>query len=549
VSFCLIQSSEAGAHILNIRNDFVKQKGRLRKKKIHVNVIYIQFVQKKLYKRKLMVKGGGEMFKRMFIGGKWTEAVTGEVRSIFNPFNQEVIGEVPEGGREDAKRAIQAARQAFDKGSWPDTPAAERGEKLFRLAEEIQRNKPELARLETLNTGKTLTESEADMDDIANVFRYYAGLADKDGGEMLFPPAKHAESKVVREPVGVCGMITPWNYPLLQAAWKLAPALAAGCTMVLKPSELTPLTTLKLAELIEKAGIPEGVVNIVTGPGETVGAELSESPDVDLISFTGGIETGRAIMQAAASNMKKITLELGGKNPNIVFADSDFEAAVDYALNAVFFHAGQVCSAGARLLIEETWHDAFVGELVKRAKQIRLGNGLDPKTQMGPLISAEHRAKVEKYIGIGQKEGAVLLTGGKRPASKELAGGFFVEPTVFDHCTSSMRIVQDEVFGPVLTVETFRTEEEAVALANDTRYGLAGAVWTGDMNRAERVSRALRMGTVWINDFHPYFPQAPWGGYKQSGIGRELGKTGLEEYTEQKHIYKNLQPAPMRWFG
>ena len=489
------------------------------------------------------------MTECMWIGGEWTEATSGEVRSIFNPFNQEVIAEVAEGGRTDARKAIEAARKAFDEGSWPHTPAGVRGEYLFRLAEEIQKNKPELARLETLNTGKTLVESEADMDDIASVFRYYAGLSDKDGGEMLYPPAKNAESKVVREPVGVCGMITPWNYPLLQAAWKLAPALAAGCTMVLKPSELTPLTTLKLAELIEKTGIPDGVVNIVTGPGETAGAELSQSPEVDLISFTGGIETGRVIMQAAASNMKKITLELGGKNPNIVFADSDFDTAVDYALNAVFFHAGQVCSAGARLLIEEKWHDAFVEELVRRTKQIRLGSGLNPRTQMGPLISAEHRDKVERYIEIGKKEGAVLLTGGKRPESEELAGGFFIEPAIFDHCTGTMRIVQEEVFGPVLTIETFQTEEEAVALANDTRYGLAGAVWTSDMNRAERVSRALRMGTVWINDFHPYFPQAPWGGYKQSGIGRELGKAGLEEYTEQKHIYKNLQPAPMRWFG
>lgn len=489
------------------------------------------------------------MTERMWIGGKWTEAMTGEVRSILNPFNQEVIAEVAEGGREDAKKAIEVARKAFDEGSWPHTPASERGEYLFRLAEEIQKSKMELARLETLNTGKTLKESEADVDDIVSVFRYYAGLADKDGGEMLYPPAKNAESKVVREPVGVCGMITPWNYPLLQAAWKVAPALAAGCTMVLKPSEYTPLTTLKLAELIEREGIPGEVVNIVTGPGETVGAELSESPDVDLISFTGGIETGRIIMQAATSNMKKITLELGGKNPNIVFADSDFETAVDYALNAVFFHAGQVCSAGARLLIEEKWHDSFVEELVKRTKRIRLGSGVDPRTQMGPLISAEHRAKVEKYIEIGKKEGAVLLTGGKRPESEELADGFFMEPAIFDHCTSTMRIVQEEVFGPVLTIETFQTEEEAIALANDTRYGLVGAVWTSDMNRAERVSRALRMGTVWINDFHPYFPQAPWGGYKQSGIGRELGKTGLEEYTEQKHIYKNLQPVAMRWFG
>lgn len=496
--------------------------------------------------------GGGEPAvetKRMWINGEWVEAQSGETREIINPYNQEVIAVVPEGNREDAKRAIQAARKAFDEGPWPHTPAAERGRKLFQVAELIEKNKEELARLETLDTGKTLVESRADMEDIAGVFRYYAGLADKDGGEIIDAPMENAVSQVVREPVGVCGMITPWNYPLLQASWKLAPALAAGCTMVLKPSEITPLTTLKIAELMEEVGFPKGVVNIVTGAGPTVGAELAENIDVDLISFTGGIETGKKIMQAASNNVKKIALELGGKNPNIVFADCDFETAVDYALNAVFFHAGQVCSAGARLLVEEKIHDRFVEELVKRVKKIKLGNGMDEDTQMGPLISAEHRAKVEKYIEIGKKEGAKLLIGGKRPEGAEFEKGFFVEPTIFDGCTSKMRIVQEETFGPILTVETFRTEEEAIRLANDTIYGLAGAVWTSDMNRAQRVSRALRMGTVWINDFHPYFPQAPWGGYKQSGIGRELGKTGLEEYTEQKHIFQNLDPKPMKWFG
>ncbi|GGE27520.1 betaine aldehyde dehydrogenase [Marinithermofilum abyssi] len=487
--------------------------------------------------------------KRMFIDGEWVEAQSGETREIINPYNQEVIAVVPEAGRDDAKRAIQAARKAFDEGLWPDMPATERGQKLYQVAELIEKNKEELARLETLDTGKTLVESQADMDDIAGVFRYYAGLADKDGGEMIDAPIENAVSKVVREPVGVCGMITPWNYPLLQASWKLAPALAAGCTMVLKPSEITPLTTLKIAELLEEVGFPKGVVNIVTGAGPTVGAELSENTDVDLISFTGGIETGKKIMQAASNNVKKIALELGGKNPNIVFADSDFETAVDYALNAVYFHAGQVCSAGARLLVEENIHDRFVEELVKRVKNIKLGNGMDENTQMGPLTSAEHRTKVEKYIEIGKEEGAKLLIGGKRPEGAAFEKGFFVEPTIFDGCTSDMRIVQEETFGPILTIETFRTEEEAIRLANDTIYGLAGAVWTGDMNRAQRVSRALRMGTVWINDFHPYFPQAPWGGYKQSGIGRELGKTGLEEYTEQKHIFQNLDPQPMKWFG
>ncbi|HET7629599.1 MAG TPA: aldehyde dehydrogenase family protein, partial [Bacillales bacterium] len=350
------------------------------------------------------------------------------------------------------------------------------------------------------------------------------------------------------EPVGVCGQITPWNYPLLQAAWKIAPALAAGNTIVMKPSEITPLTTVKVTELMEEVGFPDGVVNLVLGPGATVGNELAVSDEVDLISFTGGIVTGKKIMQAASGNVKKIALELGGKNPNIVFADADFDTAVDQALNAVFFHAGQVCSAGARLLVEDSIHDAFVEALVERAKRIKLGNGFDEATESGPMISAEHRAKVEKYVEVGKDEGAKVVVGGARPEDPALKDGFFYLPTIFTDCTSNMRIVQEEVFGPVLTVERFDGEEEAVKRANDTIYGLAGAVWTTDGDKAERVASELRMGTVWINDFHPYFAQAPWGGYKQSGIGRELGKPGLEEYTETKHVYRNLKPEPIHWF-
>lgn len=486
--------------------------------------------------------------KQMYINGNWVDARSGKTREIINPYNQEVIAEAADGSEEDAKIAIAAAREAFDNGEWASTPAADRGEKVLRIAELIERDREELARMETLDTGKTVEESREDMDDIAGVFRYFAGLADKDGGEMIESPIPDSQSRIVREPVGVCGQITPWNYPLLQASWKIAPALAAGNTIVIKPSEITPLTTVKVTELMEEAGYPAGVVNLVLGDGATVGNELAESDSVDLISFTGGIETGKKVMQKASGNMKKIALELGGKNPNVVFADADFETAVDQALNAAFFHAGQVCSAGARLIVEDSIHDEFVKELADRAGRIRLGDGFEDDTQSGPLISAEHRGKVESYVEIGKQEGAKIVTGGARPEEDELQNGFFYLPTIFTECTSDMRIVQEEIFGPVLTVERFRSEEEAVTLANDSIYGLAGAVFTTDIDKAERAAAKMRMGTVWINDFHPYFAQAPWGGYKQSGIGRELGKPGLEEYTETKHIYRNLKPEPIHWF-
>ncbi|AEB25187.1 MULTISPECIES: betaine-aldehyde dehydrogenase [Bacillus] len=488
------------------------------------------------------------MSKTLYIGGEWISAEKKQTRRIINPFNQEEIATVCEGDRDDAVKAIAAARKAFDEGEWPVLSGLERGQFVLKIAELIRRDLNELAELESLDTGKTIEESKADMDDIANVFQYYAGLADKDGGEVISSPIPDSVSKIVREPIGVCGQITPWNYPLLQASWKIAPALAAGNTIVLKPSEITPLTTIKVFQLIEEAGIPKGAANLVLGPGASVGDELARNLDVDLVSFTGGIETGKKIMQAASGNVKKIALELGGKNPNIVFQDADLETAADQALNAVFFHAGQVCSAGSRLLVDEAIHDEFLAELIKRTKRIKLGNGFHEDTESGPLISAEHRAKVEKYVEIGIEEGAKLETGGKRPDDPALQNGFFYEPTIFSNCKSDMRIVQEEIFGPVLTVESFSSEEEVIRLANDTIYGLAGAVWSKDIEKCERVAQKLRMGTVWINDFHPYFAQAPWGGYKQSGFGRELGKIGLEEYTEVKHIYRNTKPAAVNWF-
>jgi len=485
----------------------------------------------------------------LYIDGKWMQSAAGRTREIINPFDGAVIATVPEGTREDAKAAIRAARTAFDKGGWPQTPAAERGRLLFRLAELIERDREELARLESLDTGKTVEESRWDMDDIAGIFRYFAGLADKDGGEVINSPIPDSTSTLIREPVGVCGQISPWNYPLLQASWKMAPALAAGCTIVMKPSEITPLTTLKVTELAEEAGFPPGVVNTILGPGAEVGAELAESEDVDLISFTGGIATGKTIMRAAAGNVKKIALELGGKNPNIIFDDADLELAVDYALNGVFFHAGQICSAGARVMVQAGIHDRFVTALRERMAAITLGNGFDAGTQMGPLISAEHLAKVEGYVDIAKKEGATLLLGGSRPNDPALSDGFFYQPTLFTDCENDMRIVQEEVFGPVITVERFSTEDEAVERANSTIYGLSAGFWTRDPDRMERVSKRLRFGTVWVNDFNVYFVQAPWGGYKQSGLGRELGAMGLEEYTEVKHIYRNHATKSLDWFG
>jgi betaine-aldehyde dehydrogenase len=485
----------------------------------------------------------------LFVDGKWREAKAGGKRHIRCPADGAHVATVDEASEDDTRDAIAAARRAFDSGGWPSTPVSERSSILYAVADLLSAHRDEVARAESLDTGKRFVESQYDVDDITGVFRFYAGVAGEGAGRVVDTGRPDVTSRIVHEPIGVCGLITPWNYPLLQASWKVAPALAAGNTFVLKPSELTPSTAILLMRYLTEAGVPDGVANLVLGAGPAAGAALATSPDVDMVSFTGGVQTGRQIMASAAATVKKVALELGGKNPNIVFADAEYDVALDHAVTAVFLHSGQVCSAGARLLVEEPIKERFVDDLVERANSIRLGGPFDDDAQTGALISEVHRDKVEAYVARGVAEGATLRCGGVRPERPDLRDGFFYPPTVLDDCRSGMRVVQEESFGPVLTVESFTDEAEAVRLANDTMYGLAGAVWTDNAGRAERVATRLRAGTVWINDYHPYIPQAEWGGYKQSGTGRELGAAGLDEYRETKHIWHNIAPEAQRWFG
>jgi betaine-aldehyde dehydrogenase len=480
---------------------------------------------------------------KMWLNGEWRAAESGEVLQSINPATSEVLATFPKGGVADTQKAVRSAREAFDNGEWSKLTHKERGEILRRIAQLIREKASELAMLETMDNGKPIKETTfIDVPMTADTFEYFAGLSGEIRGETIPIPAS-AFSYTVREPVGVVAEIIPFNYPLLIAAWKLAPALAVGNTVILKPSELTSLTALELGKLMEKSGLPKGVVNIITGLGSEVGAELASNPHVDMLSFTGGTETGKQIMRMASNNVKKTLMELGGKGANIVFNDADLEVAVDGTLATIFMNQGQMCTAGSRLLLQEDIHDKFVEMLVSKTNKLKVGNGLDPDTHIGPLISAEHRGRVLQYIELGIAEGAKLVSGGKMPQGGGLENGFFIQPTIFDGVTTDMKIAQDEIFGPFLSILTFSTQKEASRLANATRYGLAASIWSKDIQKATVTAQQIKAGTVWINTYGGFYNEAPFGGYKESGIGRELGKEGLLEYTQLKCITVDLSPG------
>lgn len=472
---------------------------------------------------------------QMYISGEFREAKQ-NIASI-NPCTEEKIAEFPKATQKDLDDAVASARAAFDKGEWPQMNLDERASYLRKISALIIEDALHLAQIETSDTGKTTKQTTfIDIPVAANVYDYFSQAAKEVKGQTLNIPAT-AFSYTVKEPVGVVGAIIPWNYPFLMAAWKIASSIILGNTVVFKPSQYASLSCLELAKIIDKAGLPKGVVNIITGTGSQIGMGLASHPNVDMITFTGSTDIGREIMKAASVNVKKLALELGGKSANIVFGDCDLEAAIGGSLSAIFMNQGQMCVAGSRLLLEDSIYDKFIEILVKKTKKLKIGDSSNPDTDIGPLISKEQQDTVIGYINIGKKE-AKLLCGGEVP--KGFKKGFYVEPTIFGDVRNNMRIAQEEIFGPVLSVIKFSNIEEAVDIANDTKYGLAAMVWTKDLNKANVVSRRLRCGTVWVNTYGGFYNEAPFGGYKQSGVGRELGKEGLLEYTETKHINIDL---------
>jgi phenylacetaldehyde dehydrogenase len=474
--------------------------------------------------------------QKMLINGKHVEAASGKTFATYNPATGEVLANVAEGDREDINRAVKAARAAFETGPWSRMSPAERGKLIWKLGDLIEKHLEEFAQLESLDNGKPLKVARvADVPLAAAHFHYYAGWATKIEGNTIpltmAAPLKYL-AYTVREPVGVVGQIIPWNFPLLMAAWKLGPALATGCTVVLKPAEQTPLSALRLGELIQEAGFPDGVVNIVPGFGETAGAALAAHPDVDKVAFTGSTEVGRLIIQAAAGNLKKVSLELGGKSPNVILEDADIEAAIPGAASAIFFNHGQCCCAGSRLYVEKKVFDKVVDGIAKQAEKIQVKQGFDPDSDMGPLVSEEQLNRVCGFLESGIKEGAKSIVGGARLGDK----GYFVKPTVLVNTNQKMKVEREEIFGPVVAAIPFSDPSEIVARANDSVYGLAAGVWTKDIKKAHSIAAKLRAGTVWINCYNVFDAALPFGGYKQSGWGREMGHEVLEQYTEVKSV-------------
>ena len=486
---------------------------------------------------------------QLFIDGQWVDAESGKTFTTPNPATGATLAEVAEGDKADIDKAVAAARRAFE-GKWSKVSARDRGRMLYKLSQLIEAKLPELAALETADNGKPIKETTyVDLPQVVENFEYFAGWATKIEGETIPVPGQMF-NYTLREPVGVCGQIIPWNFPLLMAAWKLAPALAAGNTVVLKPAEQTPCGAMELGRLIQEAGFPDGVVNIVPGFGETAGAALASHKDIDKIAFTGSTEVGKIIARAAADNLTKVSLELGGKAPNIVFADADLEQAVNGAMMGIFFNQGQVCCAGSRLFLDARVKDEFLDRFKEKAGRVKVGDPMDKNTQMGPQVSEEQLSRIKSYVDIAKEEGASVLAGGCPPQLEgDFQKGYFFQPTIFGEVKNTMRVAQEEIFGPVVSVITFEGEDDLIRQANEVVYGLSAGIWTKDITRAHRFAKSINAGVVWINTYNMFNAASPFGGYKQSGYGREMGKHALEMYTQVKSVWVDLSGKPIGWFG